>query len=105
MTEHRAPRATLQDQLIHLQQRLHKVEQHLRQTPEPDLEERAASRENDEVLEHLEESDREEIRQLQEAIARTDVGTYGLCTLCGKRIAPARFVALPSASTCMTCAR
>jgi RNA polymerase-binding transcription factor DksA len=95
----------LQNKLAQLQQRLHKVEQDLRQTPEPDSEERAVSRENDEVLERLEESDREEIRQLQEAIARIDAGTYGLCTLCEERIAPARLAALPYASTCLTCAR
>lgn len=105
MTEHHALRATLQNKLTQLQQRLHKVEQNLRQTPEPDSEERAISRENDDVLERLDESDREEIRQLQEAIARIDAGTYGLCTLCGKSITPARLTALPYASTCITCAR
>jgi RNA polymerase-binding protein DksA len=104
MTEYLALRATLQNTLAQLQQRLSKVEQNLRQTPDPDSEERAASRENDEVLEHLDESDREEIRQLQEAITRIDTETYGLCTLCGKSIAPARLAALPYASTCITCA-
>jgi RNA polymerase-binding protein DksA len=105
MTEHHALRMTLQNKLTQLQQRLGKVEQNLRQTPEPDSEERAISRENDDVLERLEESDREEIRQLQEAITRMDTGTYGLCTLCGKSITPARLAALPYASTCITCAR
>lgn len=105
MTEHLALRATLQNTLVQLQQRLSKVEQDLRQTPEPDPEERAVSRENDDVLERLDESDRKEIRQLQEAIARIDAGTYGLCTLCGKSITPARLAALPYASACITCAR
>ena len=104
MTEYLALRATLQNKLVHLQQRLRKVEQNLRQTPEPDSEERAVSRENDDVLERLDESDREEIRQLQEAIARIDMGTYGLCATCGKSIAPARLAALPYASTCILCA-
>jgi DnaK suppressor protein len=105
MTEYHALRATLQNTLTHLQQRLQKVEQNLRQTPEPDSEERAISRENDDVLERLDKSDREEIRQLQEALARIDAGTYGLCTRCGKSITPARLAALPYASTCITCAR
>ncbi|NOT53625.1 MAG: TraR/DksA family transcriptional regulator [Deltaproteobacteria bacterium] len=105
MTEHHALRATLQDKLTHLQQRLEKVERNLRQTPEPDSEERASSRENDDVLERLDESDRAEIRQLQHAIARIDAGTYGCCTQCGKHISPARLVALPYASTCIACAR
>jgi DnaK suppressor protein len=105
MTEYLALRATLQEKLVHLQQRLHKVEQDLRQTPQLDSEERATSRENDDVLERLDESDREEIRQLQEAIARIDMGTYGFCTNCGKSIAPARLTALPYAHTCITCAK
>lgn len=104
MTEHHALRATLQNKLTQLQQRLWKVEQNLRQTPESDSEERAISRENDDVLERLDESDREEIRQLQDAISRIDAGSYGLCTQCGKNIAPARLTALPYASTCITCA-
>jgi len=105
MTEHHALRETLQNKLTQLQQRLGKVERDLRQKPDPDSEERAISRENDEVLERLDESDREEIRQLQEAMARIDAGTYGLCTICGKSIAPVRLAALPYASTCITCAR
>jgi len=105
MTEYLALRAILQNKLSQLEQRLRKVEQSLRQTPEPDSEERAVSRENDDVLEQLNESDRKEIRQLQEAIARIDAGTYDLCTICGKSIAPARLAALPYANTCITCAR
>lgn len=105
MTAHHALRATLDNKLTQLQQRLGKIKQDLRQTPEPDSEERASSRENDEVLERLDESDREEIHQLQEAIAHIDAGTYGLCTRCGKSIAPARLAALPYAGTCITCAK
>ena len=81
MTEHLALRATLQNKLTQPQQRPRKVEQDLRQTPEPDSEERATSRENDDVLERLDQSDREEICQLQEAIARIDMGTYDLYTM------------------------
>lgn len=104
MTEHLALRAALQNKLAQLQQQLHKIGRDLRQTPEPDSEERALSRENDEVLEQLEESDREEIRHLQSAIARIDAGTYGICTICEKRIAPPRLAALPYTSTCIACA-
>lgn len=105
MTAHHALRATLDNKLTQLQQRLGKIKQDLRQTPEPDSEERASSRENDEVLERLDESDREEIHQLQEAITRIETGTYGLCTSCRKNIAPERLAALPYASTCMACAK
>lgn len=80
MTESLALRVTLQNKLAQLQQRLCKVEQDLRQTPDPDSEERAISRENDDVLERLDESDREEICQLQDAIARIDAGIYDICS-------------------------
>jgi RNA polymerase-binding transcription factor len=104
MTEHLALRAALQDKLAQLRRRLGKIEHDLRQTPEPDSEERAVARENDAVLERLEESDREEILRLQSAIARIDAGTYGVCTTCGKNIAPQRLAALPYTNTCIACA-
>lgn len=104
MTAHLALRVALQHKLAQLQQQLRKIGHDLRQTPEPDSEERALSRENDEVLEQLEENDRAEIRQLQSALARIDAGTYGICTSCEKRIAPSRLAALPYTSTCITCA-
>ena len=105
MTAHLALRVALQHKLAQLRQQLSKIGHDLRQTPEPDSEERALSRENDEVLEQLEESDREEIRQLQSAIAQIDTGTYGICTSCGKRIATSRLAALPYTNTCIACAK
>ncbi len=43
------------------------------------------------------------LRQVDEALARIDAGTYGICTRCGERIARDRLEALPEASLCLLC--
>lgn len=40
-----------------------------------------------------------------EALARRDAGSYGVCVDCGGDIGAARLEALPSARTCIDCAR
>jgi DnaK suppressor protein len=104
MSDYQQLRATLQHKLTQLQSRLGKIERDLRRTPEADSEERALSRENDEVLERLDDSSREEIQLLQSAIRRIDAGTYGACRTCGGPIAPQRLEALPYTETCIKCA-
>jgi DnaK suppressor protein len=104
MSDYQNLRASLQKKLEQLQRRVGKIEHDLRQAPEPDSEERAISRENDEVLEWLDDSGRQELQLLRAAIARMDAGTYGVCTKCGGLISPQRLEALPYATTCITCA-
>jgi DnaK suppressor protein len=104
MSDYQQLRATLQQKLTQLQQRLGKIERDLRQTPDPDSEERATARENDEVLERLDNSAREELQLLQSAITRIDTGTYQVCSTCGKHITPQRLEALPYTTTCISCA-
>ena len=43
------------------------------------------------------------LTQVDEALARMDAGTYGICTNCGRPIAPARLMALPWATLCIDC--
>ena len=43
--------------------------------------------------------------EIDAALARIDVGTYGTCTKCGTEIAVARLDAHPWASLCIDCAR
>src|SRR5262245_20573652 len=105
MIEYQDIHEALQKKLDLLLSRVGKIERDLRQPAEPDSEERAISRENDEVLERLDSSGREEVRMLQAALARIDAGTYGICVQCGEKISPQRLAALPYATTCITCAR
>src|SRR5262245_16622824 len=105
MNDYQTLKVALEEKLVLLQNRLGKISSDLRQAAEPDSEEQAASRENDEVLESLDHAGREELRQLQAAIARIDAGTYGRCTQCGEEISPQRLAALPYTMTCIACAR
>jgi RNA polymerase-binding protein DksA len=104
MSTNRDVQAKLQKKLEQLQRQVRKIEQDLRQAPEPDSEERAISQENDEVLEQLDDQGREELQLLQTALARIDAGTYGICTKCGAQISRSRLKALPYTTTCIKCA-
>src|SRR3972149_2916674 len=43
------------------------------------------------------------LTQVEEALARMDDGTYGICENCGRPIHPARLRAIPYAKLCIDC--
>jgi RNA polymerase-binding transcription factor DksA len=45
-----------------------------------------------------------ELRQVENALARWDAGTYGICTNCGRSIPAARLEVRPFAELCVPCA-
>lgn len=45
-----------------------------------------------------------ELRHVDDALARLDAGTYGVCARCGKPIPAARLEARPFATHCVACA-
>ncbi len=47
---------------------------------------------------------REALREVEQAIARLDRGTYGVCEVCHQPISPARLEAMPTAQRCINCA-
>jgi RNA polymerase-binding protein DksA len=47
---------------------------------------------------------RRRLAELDDALIRTEAGTYGLCESCGDPIAPERLEARPTATTCIACA-
>ncbi|WP_194421178.1 TraR/DksA family transcriptional regulator [Microbacterium abyssi] len=47
---------------------------------------------------------REELKQVDEALARMDAGTYGVCANCGRGIPVARLRVRPFAELCVPCA-
>jgi DnaK suppressor protein len=51
---------------------------------------------HDQIIQQLEAVDR--------ALVRVAEGTYGVCEVCGRRIAPERLEAIPWAATCVSCA-
>jgi len=46
---------------------------------------------------------KDQLRQVENALARYKEGTYGLCQRCGKPIDPARLRVLPCATMCVRC--
>ncbi|GEL99497.1 TraR/DksA family transcriptional regulator [Cellulomonas terrae] len=44
------------------------------------------------------------LESVDDALRRIDDGTYGICTVCGDRIAPGRLEVRPTATTCVACA-
>ena len=58
-----------------------------------------------ELDEGLEDDARDQLRQVDEAVARIDAGTYGTCSVCGKAIPVERLEALPWTTLCIDDAR
>lgn len=95
---------TLRERLQTLAKRVSKIESDLRQAGPKDSQERATELENDEVLERLDETERQEITEIRAALARIEAGSYGTCGSCGTEIDPRRLEALPAARLCTSCA-
>jgi len=49
----------------------------------------------------LADNERDIVRQIDNALARVDAGTYGQCEVCGKEIEPERLRVLPYATLCL----
>lgn len=86
-----------------LDRRLHKIETDLDQPGNPDDDDRAIERSNDEVLESLGEAGQKELNAINAALARIGAGTFGTCAKCAEPISAARLNAVPHAALCGTC--
>jgi RNA polymerase-binding transcription factor DksA len=54
-----------------------------------------------ELDETLEENAEHVLREIDEALARLDAGTYGTCAVCGDEIPEERLAAIPYATLCI----
>ena len=104
MKEHEAIIERLRQRQADLQDRLDKVEASLRKTHAKDWEEQAIERENDEVVELLEENIRTELGQIHIALKRVEKDEYGICSICDELIPVGRLEALPYTDRCVSCA-
>lgn len=68
-----------------------------------DLADMASNTARDELLWLVVEEERRELEQIDEALARINSGTYGICRNCGQPIKKARLDALPFATLCVKC--
>ena len=99
-----AIRNRLEERLALLTVRAGKIESDLRKPQNRDWEERSTEIEDDEVLESLDSTTLEEVKQIQSALERIDAGTYGTCIGCGRPVGHERLQAVPHAATCINCA-
>jgi RNA polymerase-binding protein DksA len=53
----------------------------------------------------LRDSERAQLRLVEDALERLEAGTYGTCRSCGRPIAAERLEAIPWAALCIDCAR
>lgn len=104
MLELATVKTELQSRLAMLEGRVEEVEATLRSEHSANFSEQAHEREDDEVLERLEEEAMHEIVAIKAAIGRIDDGTYGSCVNCGEDIAEKRLQVLPYANKCVDCA-
>jgi len=51
----------------------------------------------------LEKDIRDNLAEIEHALAKLDEGSYGKCDICGEAIEPARLEALPQANLCLSC--
>lgn len=94
----------LRKRLVELDSRLHRIEDHLEKTPDPDWEEQATEAEMDEVLEGLGNAGATEMQAIHAALVRLETGTYGVCVRCGEDISDERLEVLPHTPLCRYCA-
>lgn len=84
--------------------RIENVSHDLNSEHSADSAEQVTERENEDVLRHLKEESRLELKQVRSALKRIESGEYGSCTQCGEIISSARLDALPYATLCIRCA-
>ena len=107
MTEYQDIRQRLMARHEEIRGRQNRVSQDLRHVENPldtTMEEQAQELENDQVLEALDGSLREEMERIERALVRLDQGEYGVCETCGRLITLKRLEALPFTTQCVECA-
>jgi len=77
---------------------------HIDEPLTPDFSEQAVERQNDEVLTALGDVGRQELVQINRALAHIEAGEYGVCDSCGTTIPAERLEILPFSDLCVSCA-
>jgi RNA polymerase-binding transcription factor DksA len=84
--------------------RLAAIEDELDSHQNPDWDDRALEREDDEVLQAESLTSQHDLRQIEAALHRIGRGEYGFCVKCGTAIEEHRLDLLPATPFCRTCA-
>ena len=105
MHRHDGLRVQLETRLAEIAGRIDRIEGDLRRTPDRDWTEQASLQENDEVLEGLDDLERAEVVAIRNTLRRIESGAYGVCAVCREAIDQKRLDAVPTADTCISCAK
>jgi DnaK suppressor protein len=70
---------------------------------EPELEEHAQQERDSRVLERIDDRQQNRIRDIDNALARVEAGTYGNCDNCGRTIPEERLRSMPTTMLCADC--
>ena len=87
-----------------LANRIEKLTIDLTKSHSRDSSEQAVERENDEVINSLEQETSQELQQVKQAIIRIKQGKYRTCTECKGVIPAERLSAIPYTTLCLNCA-
>jgi len=74
-------------------------------TPAHELVDLASEQWDAQILSEMSDVDARALEAVIGALHRLEVGTYGICAVCGESIDPARLRALPEAAECVECVR
>ena len=97
-------KTSLEERLTYLEGRVQEMEAALRSEHSSNFSEQAHEREDEEVMERLEEEALHEIVAIKNAMGRLESGNYGVCTSCADDISEKRLEALPYTGVCIKCA-
>lgn len=103
MTRTEAVEVGLRNRLQELISRNKAITRDLRTGHDDDSSEQATERENDAVLERLDEATRAEVTGIRRALDRIAQGRYGVCDVCQRPIGAERLRALPMTTVCVAC--
>lgn len=92
------------DELLQLRQDLREEREGLQEQVPQDGGDHASREEGLDLLDQLDEGEREELRMIDGALMRIEAGSYGICIECSEPIAPERLRALPYTPRCIGCA-
>ena len=91
------------ERIAALAARLRRGEDELQAVRRPDQLDRAADLEEHEVLEALQTAEAGDLAEVEAALKRISMGTYGKCERCSGPIGELRLRAVPQARFCMGC--
>lgn len=103
MTNHNEIKKDLLTKRTQILNRIHLLDKDSSTPLESDWDDQAISLENAEVLGKLDDLSRKELKSIEDALKKIEIGSYGVCSKCGEMIPDKRLKALPYTALCMTC--